>query len=96
MASKIRDSSFVSEADKLTVRKCGFMKKILLILGIVLIVIAVVALLAAYLWYFGAYHTMDGTADLYHRQIQMMWICLAVGVATMIAGVLCLVLRNRY
>ena len=72
------------------------MKKILLILGIVLIVIAVVALLAAALWYDIVHHTPDGTADFYILRIRKMWICLAVGVATMIAGVLCLVLRNRY
>ena len=69
------------------------MKKILRIIGVLLVILGIVSFLMAGLWYFGSTHTLDGSAQLYYNQRRYMMFALIIGVVCEIGGALCLVKR---
>ena len=71
------------------------MKKILLIVGIVsLIACALSFLISAFSW-FGYYHVMDGSADLYMSLHQRMIICFLAGIVLAVVGIICMVIHFK-
>lgn len=71
------------------------MKKILLIFGILLIILGVIGLLIGGLIGYASVNTLDGSPDLYARQRKLMLIFLLAGVAAIIVGIICFVMRKR-
>lgn len=72
------------------------MKKVLLIVGIVLIVAGVLALLFAALNVYMYHNVMDGSAALFARLHQRAIVFFIVGGALTVLGILGVVLRARY
>ena len=71
------------------------MKKLLMIIGIVLIVACVLSLLFALLNLFGYRHVLDGSAELYGSLHRRMLVFLIVGIVLAVIGAVCFVLRSR-
>ena len=68
------------------------MEEFLLIVGIIsLLACALSSLISALSW-FGYYHVMDGSADLYNRLHQRMIICFVIGIVLAVAGIICMVI----
>ena len=71
------------------------MKKLLLIIGIMIIIAGVIALLFSALQRFGYYHLLDGNADLYIRLRWRMIISLVIGIVLVAIGAVCLFIRTK-
>ena len=71
------------------------MKKILLIVGIILIFACVLALLFAALKWYGYRHLVDGTADHYTRLHRKMISYFVTGIVLAAAGTACIILRAK-
>ena len=71
------------------------MKKLLTILGIVLLAACVLSLLFALLNLFGYYHVLDGSAELYSRLHRRMLVFLVLGIVLAVGGAACLVMRSK-
>lgn len=71
------------------------MRKVLLIVGIAVFVLCVLCLIFAALNWFGYYHTMDGSAELYARLHRRMIISLIAGIVLAVAGTVCMIVRVR-
>ena len=70
------------------------MKKLLLVIGIVIIIAGVVALLFSALQGYGYYHLLDGDADMYTRLHRRMLLFFAVGIVLVVIGVSCIIIRR--
>ncbi len=71
------------------------MKKLLLIVGIIsLIACALSLLFSAFSWY-GYYHVLDGSAELYVRLHQRMLISFIVGIVLVVIGIASLIIRSK-
>ena len=71
------------------------MKKVLLIVGVVCLIVCVLALAFAALNWFGYYHVMDGSNELYHRLHQRAIVSLIVGVVFALIGAGSLIVRAK-
>lgn len=71
------------------------MKKVLLIVGIIVVVAGVIALLIGAVNRFMFYHTMDGSGSLYDTLKLRMKISFIIGAVLEIIGAVCLVIRTR-
>ncbi len=71
------------------------MKKLLSIAGIVSLVAGALSLMYSALNWYGYYHVLDGSAELYNRLHQRMTVFLIVGIILAIAGGICLFLRCK-
>ena len=71
------------------------MKKMLWIVGIVMIAAAVVFILLAVLHLVGYYNVLDGSAELYDRLHARMICFYAVGGVLAAVGAVCLIVRRR-
>ena len=71
------------------------MKKLLLIIGIISIIISVLSLLFASFNFYGYYHVLDGTADLYIRLHRRMITFFVIGIALMVIGIVCLIIFSK-
>lgn len=71
------------------------MKKLLLILGIVIIIAGVIALLFSALQRYGYYDILDGDADLYIELHRRMIIPFVIGIVLEVIGVVCLIFRTK-
>ena len=75
--------------------KVKSMKKMLLIVGIILIIACVLSLLYAALNLFGYYHVLDGSGELYSRLHQRMIIFGLIGIVLAVLGTLCFIFRSK-
>lgn len=73
----------------------GVMKKLLLIIGIVIIIAGVVALLFSALQLYGYYHLLDGDADMYVRLRWGMIVSFVIGIVLVAIGAVCLFIRAK-
>ena len=71
------------------------MKKLLLIVGIVIIAAGAVLLLFAALNLFGYCRVLDGSAELYARMHQRATVSFAIGFSFTAAGAACFAVRSR-
>ena len=71
------------------------MKKMLLIVGIILIIACVLSLLYAALNLYGYYHVLDGSAELYSSLHQRMIIFGLIGIVLAVLGTLCFIFRSK-
>ena len=71
------------------------MKKILLVVGILLIVAGVLSLAYAAINWFGYYHVLDGSHDLYERLNRRRIIFGIAGLVLTAIGIVCLIIRGR-
>ena len=71
------------------------MKKLLLIIGIILIAAGILCLLFALLSRFGYYHMLDGSNELYQRLHRRMVVFTVTGAVLAAAGTVCIVVRSR-
>ena len=71
------------------------MKKLLTVIGIVLIAACVLSLLFALLNLFGYHRVLDGSAELYSRLHRRMIVFLIIGIVLAVTGALCLVMRSK-
>ena len=71
------------------------MKKMLLIVGIILIIACVLSLLYAALNLFVYYHVLDGSGELYSRLHQRMIIFGLIGIVLAVLGTLCFIFRSK-
>lgn len=71
------------------------MKKILLIIGVVIIVVGVIALLYAAFNRFIFYSLLDGSNSMYSRLRIRMTTSFIIGVACEVVGVICLIIKSR-
>ena len=71
------------------------MKKLLLIVGIILIVACVVSWLFAALNLWGYSHVMDGSAELYHHLHRRMIAFSVTGAVLAVMGTVCMILRSK-
>ena len=71
------------------------MKKMLLIVGIILIIACLLSLLYAALNLFGYYHVLDGSGELYSRLHQRMIIFGLIGIVLAVLGTLCFIFRSK-
>ena len=67
------------------------MKKVLLIIGIIVIVVGILALLRGGLAGYIGRHTLDASNSFYDRNRRIMKIYLAMGMIISVLGVLCVV-----
>jgi len=70
------------------------MRKLLLIIGIIIILAGVIALLFSALQGYGYYHLLDGDADLYTRLHRRMILFFVVGTVLVGTGALCIIIRR--
>ena len=70
------------------------MKKLLLIIGIVIILVGVIALVFSALQRYGYYHLLDGDADLYTGLHRRMILFFVIGIILVVMGVSCIILRR--
>ena len=70
------------------------MKKLLLIIGIVIIVVGVMALLFSALQQYGYYNLLDGDSDLYIGLHRRMIIFFVVGIILVVIGVSCIIISR--
>ena len=71
------------------------MKKFLLVMGILLIVAGVLSLAYAAINWFGYYHVLDGSHDLYERLNRRRIIFGIAGLVLTAIGIVCLIIRGR-
>ena len=71
------------------------MKKMLLIIGVLVIVACILFLLYGLLNMYGYHNLVDGTAGHYRRMHHRMNISFIVGAALAVIGAVCFVLRSR-
>ena len=71
------------------------MKKLLLIIGVVIIIAGVIALLFSALQRFVYYHLLDGEAAMYIRLHWRMIISLVIGIVLVVIGAACLIIRTK-
>ena len=71
------------------------MKKMLLIVGIISLIACALSLLGSAINWFGYYHVMDGSADLYNRLHQRMIIYFVIGIVLAVVGIICMVIRFK-
>lgn len=71
------------------------MKKLLLILGIVIILAGVTALLFSALNLFGYYHLLDGEADMYVAMHRRMIAFFVIGIVLAVLGTACMSIRTK-
>ena len=71
------------------------MKKLVLIIGVVIILAGVIALLFSALQLYGYYHLLDGDADMYIAMRWRMIISLAIGIVLVAIGAVCLFIRTK-
>ena len=71
------------------------MKKLLLIIGVVLIIAGVIALLFSALQLYGYYHLLDGEADMYVAMRWKMSISLVIGIVLLAMGAVCIIARTK-
>ena len=67
------------------------MKKLLLIVGIVIIIACVLSLLFALLNMYAYYNLRDGSAEHYHRLHQRMIVYFIVGLVLAVLGTVCII-----
>ena len=70
------------------------MKKLLLIIGIVIIIVGVIALLFSALQRYGYYNLLDGDADMYMGLHRRMILFFVVGILLVVIGVSCIIIRK--
>ena len=71
------------------------MKKLLLIIGVVIVIAGVIALLFSALQRYGYYHLLDGDADMYIGLHWRMIISLVIGIVLVAMGAVCLIIRAK-
>ena len=71
------------------------MKKLLLIIGVVIVIAGVIALLFSALQRYGYYHLLDGDADMYIGLHWRMIISLVIGIVLVAMGAVCLIIRTK-
>ena len=71
------------------------MKKLLLIIGVVIILAGVIALIFSALQRYGYYHLLDGDADLYLRLHWRMIISFVIGIVLVAMGAVFLFIRTK-
>ena len=71
-------------------------RKLLLIIGIILVVICAFTLLFSILNFYGYYHVLDGSSELYLRLHRRGIIFLIIGIILLILGILCFIMRSKY
>lgn len=71
------------------------MKKLLLIVGIISIIVCILSLLFAALSWFGYYHLLDGSAELYTRLHRRMIVFSVIGIVLAVIGTICLIIRFK-
>ena len=71
------------------------MKKLLLIIGVVIVIAGVIALLFSALQRFGYYHLLDGEADMYIGLHGRMIISFVIGIVLVATGAVCLIIRAK-
>lgn len=71
------------------------MKKLLLIIGVVIILAGVIALIFSALQRYGYYHLLDGVADLYLRLHWRMIISFVIGIVLVAMGAVFLFIRTK-
>ena len=71
------------------------MKKLLLIVGIVMLIACVLALIIAVWNRFACYHVLDGSAALYDRLRLRMNVSFIVGGVLAAVGAVCLIVRTK-
>ena len=71
------------------------MKKLLLIVGIIVLAACVLALAAAVWNWFAYHHVLDGSAALYGRLRQRMNVSFIVGGVLAAIGAVCLIVRTK-
>lgn len=71
------------------------MKKLLLIIGVVIIIAGVIALLFSARQLYGCYHLLDGEADMYVAMRWRMIISLVIGIVLVAIGAVCLIARTK-
>ncbi|MBR6789459.1 MAG: hypothetical protein IKM31_01170 [Oscillospiraceae bacterium] len=71
------------------------MKKLLLIAGIISLTACVLSLLFSALSWFGYYHLLDGTAELYIRLHRRMIVYFVIGIILAVIGTVCFIIRSK-
>ena len=71
------------------------MKKVIFVIGIVIIVACVLALLYAGLNYYGYYHVLDGSTQLYQRLHHRAVLSALIAAVLGIIGIACIIIRSR-
>ena len=71
------------------------MKKLLLIIGVVIVIAGVIALLFSALQRYGYYYLLDGEADMYIRLHGRMIISFVIGIVLVVMGAACLIIRTK-
>ena len=70
------------------------MKKVLLIIGMIVITHAVLSLLFSALQGYGYYHLLDGDADMYIGMHRRMILFFVIGIVLAVVGFMCIRIRN--
>jgi len=70
------------------------MKRLLLIVGIISFVACALSVLFSALSWFGYYHVLDGTAELYIRLYQRMILFFVIGIVLSVIGIASLIIRS--
>jgi len=71
------------------------MKKLLLIVGVICLIACVLSLLFAAFSWFGYYHVLDGSAELYISLHQRMIIFFVIGIVLAAIGTASLIIRSK-
>ena len=71
------------------------MKKVLLIIGIILVVLSISSLLLGAVNLFGYYHVLDGSTELYHRLHNRGIVFLVGGIVLAVIGAACFLIRSK-
>jgi len=71
------------------------MKKLLLIVGIISLIACALSLLFSAIYWFGYYHVLDGTAELYIRLHSRMIIFFVIGIVLAVIGTASLIIRPK-
>ncbi len=71
------------------------MKTVWLVVGIVMIAACILSLLFAALNWFGYYHTLDGSSELYAAMHRRMIVFGALGIVLAAVGTVCIVIHTR-
>ena len=70
------------------------MKKLLLIIGVLIIIIGVISLLFSALQGYGYYHLLDGDADMYIGLHRRMILFFVIGIVLVVLGAVCMIIRR--
>ena len=71
------------------------MKKLLLVIGIVIVVAGIIALLFSAIQLYGYYHLLDGESDMYIGLHRRMIIYFVLGIVFAVIGAVCLIIRTK-